>query len=235
SGEGWERVGWEAARAKIARNSTRRTHSTVAQALRRINMSAPSKPGGYTSLSPYLVVHGAQRVIDFLKQTFGATELRRYDNPDGTIMHAEVRVDDTVVMIADGGGVWPPFPSWLHVYVPDLDATYHRARAPMVAAGGGVCPPFPSWLHVYVPDVDATYQRALAAGGISVQEPQMREGDPDRRVASKIPVEIPGGSLPRWHDGARAQNSWFAFSSVPACSVKRFDTTAMPQRRPALS
>ena len=42
-------------------------------------MSAPSKPAGYTSLSPYLVVHGAQRVIDFLKQTFGATELRRYD------------------------------------------------------------------------------------------------------------------------------------------------------------
>jgi PhnB protein len=44
-------------------------------------MSAPSKPAGYTSLSPYLVVHGAQKVIDFLKQTFGATELRRYDNP----------------------------------------------------------------------------------------------------------------------------------------------------------
>jgi hypothetical protein len=64
-------------------------------------MSAPSKPAGYTSLSPYLVVHGAQKVIEFLKQTFGATELRRYDNPDGTIMHAEVRVDDTVVMIAD--------------------------------------------------------------------------------------------------------------------------------------
>ena len=38
-------------------------------------MSAPSKPAGYTSLSPYLVVHGAQKVIDFLKQTFGATEL----------------------------------------------------------------------------------------------------------------------------------------------------------------
>ena len=90
-------------------------------------MSAPSKPAGYTSLSPYLVVHGAQRVIDFLKQTFGATELRRYDNPDGTIMHAEVRVDDTVVMIADGGGAWPPFPSWLHVYVPDVDATSARA------------------------------------------------------------------------------------------------------------
>jgi PhnB protein len=120
-------------------------------------MSAPSKPAGYTSLSPYLVVHGAQGVIDFLKQTFGATELRRYDNPDGTIMHAEVRVDDTVVMIADGGGAWPPFLSWL---------------------------------HVYVPDVDATYQRALAAGGISVQEPQVREGDPDRRGG----VKDPGGN-----------------------------------------
>jgi hypothetical protein len=99
----------------------------VAQTLRRITMSGPSKPAGYTSLSTYLVVHGAQKVIDFLKQTFGrSTELRRYDNPDGTIMHAEVRVDDTVVMIADGGGAWPPFPSWLHVYVPDVDATYRR-------------------------------------------------------------------------------------------------------------
>ena len=59
-------------------------------------MSGPSKPAGYTSLSPYLVVHGAQKVIDFLKQTFGATELRRYDNPDGTIMHAEVHESTTL-------------------------------------------------------------------------------------------------------------------------------------------
>jgi uncharacterized glyoxalase superfamily protein PhnB len=103
------------------------------------------------------VVEGAQCVIDFLKRAFNATERRRYDMPDGTIMHAEVQIDDTVVMIADGGGEWPPFPSWL---------------------------------HVYVSDVDATYRRALEAGGISVQEPKRREGDPDRRGG----VKDPGGN-----------------------------------------
>jgi uncharacterized glyoxalase superfamily protein PhnB len=90
------------------------------------------KPDGYSSISPYLVVPGAGRVIEFLKQAFGATELRRFDMPDGTIMHAEVRIDDSVIMIADGGGEWPPFPSWLHLYVGDVDATFGRA----LEAGG---------------------------------------------------------------------------------------------------
>jgi uncharacterized glyoxalase superfamily protein PhnB len=72
---------------------------------------------------------GAQRVIDFLKATFDAEEMRRMDHPDGSIMHCEVRIDDTVVMIADGGGSFPAFPVWLHVYVPDVDATYKRALA----------------------------------------------------------------------------------------------------------
>ena len=117
-------------------------------------MIVPKKPEGYSSVSVYLVVDGAQRVIDFLKKTFDATELRRYDMPDGSIMDAEVRIDDTVVMIADGGGAWPAFPSWL---------------------------------HVYVQDVDATYQRALDAGGVSVQAPERKEGDPDRRGGIKDP------------------------------------------------
>jgi len=47
-------------------------------------------------------------------------------------MHVEVRIDDTVVMLADGGGAWPPFPVYLHVYVDDVDATYRRA----LEAGG---------------------------------------------------------------------------------------------------
>jgi uncharacterized glyoxalase superfamily protein PhnB len=113
------------------------------------------KPDKYSSVSAYVVADGAQRVIDFLKKTFDAKELRRYDLPDGSIMHAEVRIDDTVVMIADGGGEWPAFPVWL---------------------------------HVYVPDVDATYQRALEAGGVSAQEPQRKEGDPDRRGGVKDPA-----------------------------------------------
>lgn len=92
----------------------------------------PKKPDGYSSVSVYLVVNGAQGVIDFLEKTFDATELRRYDKPDGSIMHAEVRIDDTVVMIADAGGTFPAFLVWLHVYVEDVDATYSKA----LEAGG---------------------------------------------------------------------------------------------------
>ena len=90
----------------------------------------------------------ARAVIEFVTKVFGATPQRRFDGPDGRIMHAEMRIDDSVVMLADAHGDWPSFPSWI---------------------------------HVYVPDVDATYQRALAAGGTSVQAPQQRQGDPDRR------------------------------------------------------
>jgi uncharacterized glyoxalase superfamily protein PhnB len=95
-------------------------------------MSKTYKPEGYSSVSAYIVTEGAQRVIDFFKQTFGATQLRRFENPDGKIMHAEVRIDDTVVMIADAGGNYPPFPVWLHVYVQDVDKTYQKA----LEAGG---------------------------------------------------------------------------------------------------
>jgi uncharacterized glyoxalase superfamily protein PhnB len=71
-------------------------------------------------------------VIDFLTQTCDARQTRRTDLPDGSIMHAEVQIDDTVVMLADAGGEFPAFPAWLHVYVPDVDATYQRA----LEAGG---------------------------------------------------------------------------------------------------
>jgi PhnB protein len=95
-------------------------------------MSNRFKPDAYPTVSVYVVTEGAQRVIDFLKKTFGATLLRRFDNPDGKIMHAEVRIDDTVIMIADGGGNYPAFPVWLHVYVEDVDKTYQTA----LEAGG---------------------------------------------------------------------------------------------------
>lgn len=113
------------------------------------------KPEGYSTVSPYLVAAGAQRVIDFAKDTFDAVELRRYDLPDGSILHAEVRIGDTVVMVGDGGPDWPPFASFL---------------------------------HVYVDDVDATYERALANGGVSVQEPEQKGDDPDRRGGVKDPA-----------------------------------------------
>lgn len=85
------------------------------------------KPGGYTTVSPYLIVDGASRTMEFLVRVFDAVELRRFPDSTGKLMHAEVRVDDTVVMLADGGVGWPPIASQVHVYVPDVDATYTRA------------------------------------------------------------------------------------------------------------
>jgi PhnB protein len=90
-------------------------------------MSASHKPRDYTTVSPYLIVDGAGRTIEFLASAFDAVELRRFPGADGTIMHAEVRIDDTVVMLADSTADWPPVPSYVHVYVPDVDATYQRS------------------------------------------------------------------------------------------------------------
>ncbi len=90
-------------------------------------MASEYKPSGYTSVAPYLIVDGAERSIDFLVHTFGAVELRRFSGPGGKLMHAEVRIDDTVVMLADAGQNWPTVGSHVHVYVADVDATYKRA------------------------------------------------------------------------------------------------------------
>lgn len=86
-------------------------------------MSMPYKPNNYTTVSPYLIVNGANDTIEFLKRVFGAVELRRFLDDAGKVMHAEVRLDDTVVMIADGTEGWPPVPSHVHVYVADVEAT----------------------------------------------------------------------------------------------------------------
>jgi uncharacterized glyoxalase superfamily protein PhnB len=85
------------------------------------------KPAGYTSVSPYLIVGDASATIDFLARAFDAVELRRFPAPDGRLMHAEVRIDDTVVMLADATDDWPALAAHVHVYVRDVDAAYRRA------------------------------------------------------------------------------------------------------------
>ena len=80
-------------------------------------------PDGYHTVTPYIVTTGVAQLIDFLKSAFDATEVVRHARPDGSVMHAEVRIGDSVVMIADAGATYPAFPVWLHVYVPDVDAT----------------------------------------------------------------------------------------------------------------
>lgn len=87
------------------------------------------KPNEYTSVAPYLIVDGASRTIEFLVQAFDAQRLRHFTDPAGKIMHAEVRIDDTVLMIADSAEGWPSIAAHVHIYVLDVDATYQRALA----------------------------------------------------------------------------------------------------------
>ncbi len=87
------------------------------------------KPDGYTSVAPYLTVNGAQATIDFLVRVFNAAPLRRIPGTDGRLLHGEVRIGDTVVMLTDGAEGWPATPSHVHVYVPDVDAVFERALA----------------------------------------------------------------------------------------------------------
>jgi PhnB protein len=116
------------ATARKRRPSARKAAPRTPRAAGRA-AAAGYKPGGYTSVAPYLIVAGASAAIDFVKDVFDATELRRFADPDGKVMHAEVRLDDTVVMFGDAAEGWPPAPAHVHVYVRDVDATYERALA----------------------------------------------------------------------------------------------------------
>ena len=88
-------------------------------------MSISYKPEGYTSVAPYLLVKDAGKTIAFLEKVFGARPLRTHTGPDGRCHHAEVRIDDTVVMM--GESPEGAMPAHVHIYVPDVDATYRKA------------------------------------------------------------------------------------------------------------
>ena len=98
-------------------------------------MSTKSPPAGYHTVTPAIIVRGADRAIEFYKQAFGAEEVSRMAGPDGTVMHAEIRIGDSVVMLGDESpqyGTRSPFstngtPGSLHLYVDDADAAFERA------------------------------------------------------------------------------------------------------------
>jgi PhnB protein len=106
-----------------------------------ISMATKPKtpPDGYHTFTPYLIIKGAARAIEFYKQVFGATERCRLAMPDGKIGHAEIQIGDSVIMLADG--------------CPEMGAKDPEAY------GGS-----PVMLHLYLPDVDATFAKATAAG-----------------------------------------------------------------------
>lgn len=82
------------------------------------------KPKNYNSLSPYLIVDDAEKLVDLLKIVFKAEELRRYEREDGSIMHVELRLDDSVVMISDSTEDYQAITTMLHIYVPDVLKTF---------------------------------------------------------------------------------------------------------------
>jgi PhnB protein len=96
-------------------------------------------PEGYHSITPYLHITGAARAIEFYKEVFGAIEVMRMDAPGGKIGHAEIKIGDSYVMLAD------EFPEM-------------GARSPQSFGGS------PVGLLLYVEDVDALAERAVAAG-----------------------------------------------------------------------
>jgi uncharacterized glyoxalase superfamily protein PhnB len=115
-------------------------------------MDKQFKPTGYNSVSPYFIVNGGQKFIDLMKAIFDAKELRRYDMPDGSIMHAEIQIVDSVLMVGDSSERFPPIQIVM---------------------------------HVYVPNVVETFQKAIDAGCEAVDQPTVREGDPDKRGTFK--------------------------------------------------
>lgn len=110
-------------------------------------MAVKPIPEGYPRVSPYLVVDGAQKAIEFYTSVLGFTERMRMPGPDGRIGHAELQLDDSVVMLAD------EFPEM-------------GAKAPSAYGGSPVS------LMVYVEDVDATFERATGAGATAVRPPE---------------------------------------------------------------
>ncbi|MCR6671747.1 glyoxalase/bleomycin resistance/extradiol dioxygenase family protein [Devosia ginsengisoli] len=90
------------------------------------------KPAGHNSLSPYLIVDNAQVTLDFIDAVFSARPKMVHRMPDGSIGHAEVRIDDTILMVGQmpGGATG----AHVHVYVPDVDDSFARAKT----AGGKV-------------------------------------------------------------------------------------------------
>ena len=102
-------------------------------------MAVKSIPDGYHSVTPYLIVNGAVAALDFYKKVFGATELLRFDGPEGKLAHAEIKIGDSVVILAD-------------------EAPEMGFRSPKSIGGS------PVGIMLYVEDVDEMFQRAVSTG-----------------------------------------------------------------------
>lgn len=84
-------------------------------------------PEGYRAVTPWIISRDTAGLLDFARRAFGAQELARVHNEDGSIGHAEFRIGDSIVMAFDAEEEWPDTPGFLRLYVGDGDAAYRRA------------------------------------------------------------------------------------------------------------
>jgi PhnB protein len=144
---GGRRLGVRALAARIdaaAASSGDRIRGSGAVGQEEVPMAVKAIPEGYTAVTPYLIVDGAARAIDFYTRAFGARELFRMGAPGDKVGHAELQIGDSRIMLAD------EFPEM-------------GARSPKSIGGTPVS------LLLYVTDVDAVVPRAVAAGAKVVQ------------------------------------------------------------------
>jgi PhnB protein len=102
-------------------------------------MPAKPIPQGFHSVTPHLICRNAKKAIDFYQKAFGAEKLRTHLMPDGSVMHAELKIGSSIVMLGE------EFPDW-------------KVLSPESLGGSGVV------LHIYTDDVDALFQKAVNAG-----------------------------------------------------------------------
>ena len=90
-------------------------------------MAVQPKPEGYHTVTPYLIVPGAADLIAFMQQAFGAQEKERHERPGGKIVHAEVSIGDSIIMLGEASAEFEPTRTSIHLYLDDVDGTYRRA------------------------------------------------------------------------------------------------------------
>lgn len=93
---------------------------------------AQSVPDGFRTVTPFIMVNGADRVIEFAQRAFDAKQLQRLDHDDGTVWHAQLQIGDSMIMIGDVQDKYPAMPCSIYLYLPDVDAAYRQA----LEAGG---------------------------------------------------------------------------------------------------
>jgi len=91
------------------------------------HLSGDYKDPGMQDIAPFLFPRGAARFLDFLEKAFGAETIERHQDAGGAVLHASVKIGDSILAMGEAHGQWQPMPGGIHLYLPDVDAAYRRA------------------------------------------------------------------------------------------------------------